>query len=159
MPYYGQGDYYGQGGLGSFLGKVAKGALGFATGGPMGAIAAIRSVSPAVTPAAPSRFQTPAPQVIVQAPGIIPAIQRIVPGGATGLMVDPTTGMVKRRRRRMNYANGRALTRANRRVDGFVRLAKRSLKHTNYKIVSKSAGRSRPKTIVRESGPGSVHVG
>lgn len=149
MPYYGQGDYYGQGGFGSFIGGLVRGAVGLATGGPLGAIAAV------------TRKKAVAPGTVMQAPGVIPAIQRIVPGGATGLKVapgtvDPATGMVRPKRRRMNYANGRALTRANRRVDGFVKLARRSLKHTNYRIVSKSAGKRSAPVTIRESGPGSV---
>ena len=154
MSYYGQGDYYAAGGLGSFLGKVARGALGFVTGGPIGAVSAVTGrgrqaappglLLPGVTPAIPLRGPDPTPRHTIPA--------------ARPVSIDPITGMVRPKRRRMNYANGKALGRANRRVDGFVRLAKRSLKHTNYKIVSKSAGRSRPKTVIRESGPGGVVV-
>jgi len=50
-------------------------------------------------------------------------------------------GEVRPRRRRMNVGNTKALTRAIRRTDGFVRLARRSLKNTGFKIVSKSAGK------------------
>lgn len=42
MSYYGAGDYYGAGGLGSFLSGAVKGlagaAAGFLTGGPVGAV-------------------------------------------------------------------------------------------------------------------------
>lgn len=153
MAYYGTGDYYASGGFfGSLLGRVARGAVGLVTGGPVAAASGFLG-------GGGSKKQVFGGQVI-QAPGVIPMIQRAVPGGATGLVVS-ADGTVRRRRRKMNYANGKALTRANRRVDGFVRLAKRSLKHTNYKIVSKSAGRSRSTAaapIIVESGPGSVRA-
>lgn len=145
MSYYGAGDYYGAGGFGGFLKGVARGAVGFATGGPVGAISALVG----------SRTRSPQVRVptIMPVPGIRGAAQRMIPGGATGFEI------VKPRRRRMNYANSKALTRANRRVDGFVKLAKKSLKHTQYTIVTKSSRRSKPRVTVRESGPGSVRVG
>jgi len=46
-----------------------------------------------------------------------------------------------RKRRRMNVGNVKALRRATRRTDGFVRLARSSLKNTGFKVVSKSAGK------------------
>lgn len=55
----------------------------------------------------------------------------------------------RKKRRRMNPGNTKALTRASRRIDSFVKVAKKALKHTNYKIVSKSAGRSKHKHVVR----------
>lgn len=145
MSYYGQGDYYGQGGLGSFLGgalkTVARAATGFVTGGPAGAIGGV------VSSLVPS--SRPAPGGGLQIPSVTVRPGAFLPGGT------PLVSFGKKRRR-MNYANGRALARANRRVDGFVRLARKSLQHTGYKIVSKSAGK-RPVNI-RESGPGSVNV-
>ena len=153
MSYYGVGDYYraGDPGFLSSLGGAITGAVGgFLTGGPIGAISgAVRSFTG--TPQAPQA----AP--VIRTPGIAGMVQRMAPGGATGYQVGPD-GQLRKKRRRMNYANSKALTRANRRVDGFVRLAKRSLKHTNYKIVSKSAGSSRRPITIRETGPGSVNV-
>lgn len=152
MSYYGVGDYYraGDPGFLSSLGGALTGAVGgFLTGGPLGAI------SGAVSSFA-SKPRAPQGAPIIRTPGITGVAQRMVPGGATGYQVGPD-GQLRKKRRRMNYANGKALNRANRRVDGFVRLAKRSLKHTNYKIVSKSAGTRRPVRI-SERGPGSVHV-
>jgi hypothetical protein len=43
----------------------------------------------------------------------------------------------------MNSLNPRALARSSRRIDGMRKGMGRALKHTNYKLVSKSAGRSR----------------
>lgn len=58
-----------------------------------------------------------------------------------GVTIDPRTGMARPPRRRMNVGNAKALRRAIRRTDGFVRLAKSALKNTGFKIVSKSSGR------------------
>lgn len=122
------------------LGKrAARGAVGFATGGVGGAIASQfrRPSMRSIAPAAP-----PPPRQVVPARGIVAGIQRFVPGGKTGLVVvDPETGMEVRRRRRMNVGNAKALRRAIRRTDGFVRLAKGALKNTGFKIVSKSSGK------------------
>jgi hypothetical protein len=151
VSYYGQGDYYGQGGLGSILKTVAKGAIGFATGGPAGAFAA---VAPSVLTGGGGARSLPAP--VLPAPGLGGLVARAIPGGKTGLIVE--TG--RRRYRRMNYTNVRALRRADRRIDGFVREARKALKHTNYALVSKSArksGRSKPSVIV-ETGPGGVRA-
>lgn len=75
---------------------------------------------------------------VVKVPGVRGAIERGLPGGRTGFMVDD--GMMPRRRR-MNVGNAKALRRAIRRTDGFVRLARSALKNTGFKIVSKSSGR------------------
>lgn len=42
------------------------------------------------------------------------------------------------RNRRTNYTNPRALARAAKRMDGFVGVARKALKSTNYKVVAKS---------------------
>lgn len=149
MGYYGQGDYYSQGGIWDVVKGIGRTALGFATGGPAGAVSSIATSvgRPAQPLQMPSGFTIP----------------KLSPtGGSSGgrsVSVDPVTGEIRRRRRRINPANGKALNRANRRVDAFVRMAKRSLKHTNYKLVSKSAGkgRRRPQVLV-ETGPGSINA-
>ncbi len=74
-------------------------------------------------------------------------------------MLDDGTVVELPKRRRMNVGNTRALRRAMRRTDGFVRLAKRALKGSKWKIVTASSGRrSTPRVQVTESGPGSVTV-
>lgn len=65
----------------------------------------------------------PQPGNIVPVPGIEGIIQRALPFGQTGLMVAPG-----RRRRRMNFANPKALSRSIRRVEGFGRLVQKSKK-------------------------------
>jgi len=69
------------------------------------------------------------------------AIPRITGrGGRTPAAVGPN-GELMKRRRRMNVGNTKALRRAIRRTDGFVRVARSALKNTGFKIVSKSAGK------------------
>lgn len=82
-----------------------------------------------------SRFGPPSRIPQVPTPGVRGFIERGLPGGRTGFE-DPT-----RRRRRMNVGNAKALRRAIRRTDGFVRLSRSALKNTGYKIVSKSSGK------------------
>jgi len=123
-----------------FFGSLFGAAKGFITGGPTGAIggaiSGFRGSQP-VPRAVPSPFQAPP-----RRGGVVPAVERFFLGGPRpGQMpIDPRTGM-PRRRRRMNVGNTRALRRAIRRTDGFVRLARSALKNTGFKIVSKSSGR------------------
>jgi hypothetical protein len=115
MSYY-RGDYYrgdpfSIGGVIGGIGKVLSGVVGgMITGGPAGAIAGgVRSVMPG---GAGLVAQGPGKPV----PGIVGAMQRFVPGGATGYI----------RSKRMNVTNPRALRRAIRRVSGFGKLVQRS---------------------------------
>ena len=84
---------------------------------------------------------------VTKTKGVKGALQRAIPGGATGFQV---TGA---RRRRINPANPKALRRAIRRQDGFVKLARRALKGSGYTIVTR--GSRRPK---RDLGAGHTHV-
>jgi len=149
MGYYGQGDYYARGGLFDVIKGIGSAVGGVLFPGVAPVISAIGGGSkPTISPG-----QLP----VLPTPGIGGAISRALPGGSTGYYVD-ASGQVRKRRRKMNFANSRALGRANRRVDGFVRLAKRSLKHTNYKILTKQQGRGRRSSspVIVESGPGNV---
>lgn len=65
-----------------------------------------------------------APPGSAKVPGMKGRIQRFLPGGQTGYY----------RRRRMNPANPKALKRAIRREQGFIKLARRTLKGTGYSI-------------------------
>jgi len=62
----------------------------------------------------------------------------------------------QRKRKRMNVANPKALRRAIRRQSGFVKLARRALKGSGYRIVT--AGSRKPSIRIQESGPGGVTV-
>ena len=79
--------------------------------------------------------------------GLGGTLQRFLPGGQTGLVVTGPS------RKRINPANPKALRRAIRRQDGFVKLARRALKGSGYTIVSR--GSRRPK---RDLGAGHSHV-
>jgi hypothetical protein len=157
MPYYTMGDYYGRG-RGDYyrgdifgtLGKLAKGALGgvagFLTGGPLGALkGAAKGVgiipAPVPAPFAPpiSLGPLPPPAGMKPVPGIGGTISRMLPGGETGYF----------KRRRMNPLNVKALRRANRRTDSFVRVVRSSLKHTQYKLTRKGEGRGSRGVITR----------
>ncbi len=70
-----------------------------------------------------------------------------------GRATDPWTGFATvEKRRRMNVANPKALRKAIRRTSGFVKLAKKALKGTGFRIVTKGS-RSR-----RDLPPGHTHV-
>lgn len=126
----------------------------------------------------------PRPGDVVPVPGFGGGVSRFLPGGSTGYEVVPSQfggiaqgpsarGLTevsasafaqglngaqggKRKQRRMNVANPKALRRAIRREAGFVNLARRALKGTKWKIVSQGSGRARGPKVIVESGPGSV---
>lgn len=120
--------------------KVARVGLGFATGGVGGGIAGLRTggsrTRPTFTPRGIAPPQSIAAQSFRQRPGLIPAVKTFFGGPSS---IGPA-GM-PRRRRRMNAGNAKALRRAIRRTDAFVRLSRSALKNTGFKIVSKSAGK------------------
>jgi len=157
VSYYGAGDYYGAGGLGSFLGSIGKGIVGaaggFLTGGPLGAIKGATAGFGGNPLGVPPSYPGPtAPQqlpVLVPQPGLGGAIARALPGGSTGMVardVPPRGYHLNKsgyflksgefvaphsryvRNRSRNNANGRALRRAVGRVRGFERLVHRSRK-------------------------------
>lgn len=146
MGYYRSGDYYGAGdpflGLGSILG-IGKKVLGGLFGGGGRAT----QVSALLTPPHLPQLPTMAGAVVnVAAEGARRLWEKKQKGAVTGMP----------RRRRMNVTNPKALRRAIRRQTGFVKLAKRALKGSGYRIVSSSY--ARPRTKVYESGPGDVTV-
>lgn len=151
MSYFGASQrMVGDPGFFGTLGRIARGVgragVGFLTGGAVGAATSI--AGDIFRPPRGGGGITQVP--VTRVPGIKGAAQRLIPGGATGFEV---AGM-RRKRRRMNPMNKKALTRANRRIDGFVRETRKVLKHTNYKLVTKQS-RSRPK---KDMGPGHTHV-
>jgi len=158
MAYYAQGDYYAQGGPFDFIKKVVGGALGIAGGvaqrvGSFGVpvIGAGGRIASGVGTAISGRT----PNILPMAPGggmMGPTVN--TPGGGTAVVRATKKGtLTTRKRGRMNYGNVKALRRADRRIDGFVGVAKKALVHTNYKVVSRSAGtRSRTR-----AGCGSCH--
>lgn len=147
------GDYktYGYAGDPGFLSslwkgikKIARPVIGGLIGGPVGAViggATATATAPRVTPLP----QPPAGTIggAVSFPGGVTVSGAMVPGGPGGvpagmcpsgyhLAKDGSGRLV--RNRRMNVANPKALRKAIRRTDGFVKLAKRALKGTGYAV-------------------------
>lgn len=159
-----RGDYLashrGDPGIFGFLGKAVKTGLGIAGGilpGPLGAVARFAGgLIPSRRAPTIARFAGPMATSMQAGPGgsKIPGLigfgQRAIPGGATGYYP---------RRRRMNPGNVKALRRAMRRQDSFVKLARRALKGSKYKITTVGSGSRRRPLNITESGPGGVTVG
>jgi len=145
MGYYAQGDYYAAGGPFDFIKNIvgtglkiaggvgsAVGSLGVPFIGAGGRIAsgmggAITGRTPNILPMAPSG-------------GMMGRTVQTQNGGEVKVRATKQGTLTTRKRARMNYGNVKALRRADRRIDGFVGVAKKALVHTNYKVVSRSAG-------------------
>ena len=128
------GRLRGDPGFFSTLGKIGGGILGIASTalpGPLGTAA--RLGSRLLRPAGPRSTV-----VTRHSMRRMPSFPALAPTGPTAPMA--TVAGAQRKRRRMNYGNVKALRRADRRIDGFVKVARNALKHTNYKVVSRSAG-------------------
>jgi len=126
VPYHnGMTRAQGDPGFFSFLGKVA-GTVLRAAPGPVGLAAR------AILPGARTLQQVPQQRFpVVGAPGFPATIARAIPGGKTGLevVIDPMTGCpVRKRRRRIDPLNLKALRRANSRQRSFLRAVDRTLK-------------------------------
>lgn len=110
---------------------------------------------------APQILQLPAPQRLVPGPFPMPVP---LPFPGLGPISQGIRGIRRRtaarmpgegpKRRRMNVANPKALRRALRRQQGFVKLARRALKGSGYTIVAR--GSRRPTVRIQESGSGGV---
>lgn len=151
MPYHSMGGYNDQGSflssIGGFLGHLGTAAIDVVTGNVGSAIGQVGAAVGLGGSGKPAPYPT-----LPAAPGggsmSSSTSVATVPAGAQHKgyhlnrskyytkagVVEKGTKYVKNRR--TNYADGRALARANRRVDGFVRLAKRSLKHTKYHLAT-----------------------
>ena len=144
-------------GLWKGIKRIAPTVIGGLIGGPVGAVVGgMGGVSgPKITPALPppgtvggaisfpggttfSGAMIPGrgrlPPFTATGPGVLPAGGRGGTGAPSGyhFAKDGSGRLV--RNRRMNVANPRALRRAIRRTDGFVKLAKRALKGTGYAV-------------------------
>lgn len=165
MPYYTGGDYYGQAagdyyrggdflGLGKLAKKVGGGLLGgvggFLVGGPAGAVAGARLglklggggggpmiAQPPVSTAL-SVLPPPAQRGLINIGGGFEQTGLLnIGGGGKRITEARLNGFGGRRH--MNPMNAKALKRASRRIDGFVRTARRALKHTQYTISRRGA--------------------
>jgi hypothetical protein len=141
MSYY-MGDYYmGDPGLFSFVKKAVRGvgriAGGFLRGGPIGAVSTGVGMLTGAQRSAARRAQPQQRRLQAEYRRIQAHQVEVSPGYTrVGQMPGPELAP---RRRRINPANPKALRRAIRRMDGFVGLARKSLKHTNYTLVTKSS--------------------
>lgn len=160
MSYYtGRGDYYsgkGDPGFLSTLGGII-GTVGSVVGTVVPGVSTATSIaakalgagsSTKVNSAGISLAGTNVPAI--PTPGISGMLQRALPGGQSGYQcgagnpcgsgyhLDKTKHEKCVRNRRTNYTNPRALARAAKRMDGFVGVARKALKTTNYKVVAKS---------------------
>ena len=132
MSYY-QGDYY-RGGFFSFLGGLAKKAVGFipgvgpiakqVIGGVSGAIARHPKMAGAAVGAAKIVSKHPVLSAAAAAGAVGSGAALMHHGGARMPTVAGVTG---RRRRRLNVCNPRALRRAIRRTHGFAKLAMKTI--------------------------------
>ena len=146
------GDYktYGYAGDPGFLSSLWKGikrlaprVIGMAVGGPVGALITGASVGGAVVGAMKPRPPAlPAPPgsiggavsfpggTTVSVAGVLPTHAAVGAHAPAGYHLDKATKSRWVRNRRMNIANPRALRKAMRRVQGFEKLAKRTIQFT-----------------------------
>lgn len=116
MAYFGgAGRLAGDPGLFDTLRKVGRSAFSFIPGG-------------SAVQAEFDFFRSP------RGPAAIPRIPR----GGGGITVG-ADGVARSRRRKMNVTNVKALKRAMRRTDGFVKVAKKALKGSNFEVVSRAS--------------------
>lgn len=151
-----RGDYgrmRGDPGILGTLGKLAGGLVSSIVPGGSIVGSAIRALG-GRSPTGPSRPMVALPSF----PGIS---GQAVRGGSTKSNAADKRALERSmggpRRRRMNVTNAKALRRAIRRTDGFVKLAKKALKGTGYTVARRGSTRKGPTTIV-ETGAGSVHT-
>jgi len=155
-------SYRGDPGLFGFLKKAVGAGLGVVgklgipgisgAAGLVGGLIGRRSAGPPGIQryTGPMMFAGGGPPGLRKVPGLRGLGQRMVPGGATGYF--------QPRRRRMNVGNVKALRRAMRRQEGFVKLARRALKGSKYTITTRGSSRPSRHVHIRESGPGGVAV-
>lgn len=156
---YYRGDYY-RGDLGGFfkgVGKVIGGGVkGFISGGPLGAIGG--AVAALKKPSMAMPIATSAPLVpIAGTMGIGGAIKigsKILTGIGAVEGAQAVAGFFGRngnggKRRTMNHLNPKALSRATRRVEGFVKKARKAVSPLGYTVVRRGSARCAPKKRCR----------
>ncbi len=135
------GSYRGDPGLFGFIKKAVGKVAGFGTSLIPGPIGAGIKIARGFGQKGPGGVALP----------VMPSI-----GG--GFMGQKSHAVGPRKRRRMNYTNPKALRRSVRRVDGFVKVARKALQGTGYQVSRRGSSARRAPVTVRESGPGSVTV-
>jgi len=146
------GDYktYGYAGDPGFLSNIWKGIkkivprlIGVAVGGPVGAVITGATIGGSVVGAMkPTRPALPPPPgsigaamtmpggTTISVAGVLPSHAAVGAHAPAGYHLDKATRSRWVRNRRMNIANPRALRKAMRRVQGFEKLAKRTIQFT-----------------------------
>jgi hypothetical protein len=149
--YYRGGGYYRAGGLkiGSILGGIARTVVGSipVIGGVAGAV--MNAVLPPSS--APGRMTLasgggiPSTRGQAPEPGVTGVVHRMAPGGSSGFGYYNKQGkFIEGKRPTMNVANPRAVKRAGRRMEGFLKLARRierQLPHRTVHVAGKKACR------------------
>lgn len=79
----------------------------------------------------------------------LPYVKKFIAAAGGWVLVDKLTGMIMGPttpgRRSMNHLNPRALSRATRRVEGFVKKARKAVSPLGYTVVRRGSGRCAPK--------------
>lgn len=146
--YSGKGDLFGSiiGGLGSIVSTAGK-VAGAAIPGVGGLVSAGASALGGILSGSGSTVKPTQSTGVGVALPFGPSIPQMTGGGggscgsgacSSGYHLDKTTRSRCVRNRKTNYTNPRALARAAKRMDGFVGVARKALKSTNYKVVAKS---------------------
>jgi len=152
---YYRGDYY-RGDLGGFF-KKAGGALigaakGFATGGLVGSF---QGALGALTKKQATQVMT-LPSVSTAGVGgaigkVVGTAIKLIPSVAGGVAIEKAIDFFGQRggngqkRRTMNHLNPRALARATRRVEGFVKKARKAVSPLGYTVVRRGSSRCAPR--------------
>jgi hypothetical protein len=159
MPYYRgdyyRGDYYRGDNFFKKIGKGITGAIGgFISGGPVGAIKG--ALGGIIGKPATSTGMAITPTMPISQAGIVSTIGTAVRVGAKILppllagkeVLDLTGGLFGGRngkRRTMNHLNPKALARATRRVEGFVKKARKAVSPLGYTVVRRGSARCAPR--------------
>lgn len=172
MPYYARGDYYRgdyyRGDIFGVLKKVVGGVASVAgkvLPGPIGAVAKIASAAlnkPKSTAVVPISSNMPVSIAGFAPSSPPPIIKREFTAGLLPPTITSTTEygapmapgspfFTRKKRRAMNPLNVKALRRASRRVDSFVRTTRKALKHTGFTIVSRASRRGGSPGIITRS--------
>lgn len=154
MGYYMAGDYYMAGGIFGSIGKFLGGAVKTVGGVAAGAIGSVISGGNPLAGAIKGGLtgagiiSAPSPTPVLKIPTMPATPASMVPQvTAPGYTVNKQ-GLVVKKRRRMNAANPRALRRAMRREEAFVKMARRALKGSKYTVATRGARRSHRDVIV-----------
>ncbi len=104
--------------------------------GDPGLFDTLRNIGRAIIPLTPLGGPIAAATTFFKPGGRFPIPRR---GGRAPVLEAMPDGTVRRKRRRTNFGNIKALKRAMRRQDGFVKVAKKALEGSNFTVVSRAS--------------------